>query len=200
MNSIASRQQPASTVSGSTMTPQQMFSELQKKDGNDIKAIQVALKNAGHKVAVNGKVTPGFFTTYWKTYNEAKGYYAGTGQQWNDAAFATYLVQSEVDRGGSGSGGAYTTIASPTAAKALINAVFEDQLGRTASKDEVKKYTAMVQKAQRANPTYSSGGVTSGGINEQQFLIDKIANSDDATQNRALTAFDALARLLGSGS
>lgn len=203
MDSINARQK-ASTVStpSPALTPQMMFENLKKQDSNAIKNIQAALKNAGHQVAVNGKVTPKFFTTYWKVYNDARGYTLGTGQQWDDsgAAFAAYLEQEKLDRMGSGSGGASTRISDPTSAKALINAVFEDQLGRTASNDEVKKYTAMIQKAQRNNPTYTSGGVTTGGINEQQFLIDQVTDSDEATQNRALSAFDTLAKLLGGGS
>lgn len=177
-----------------------VWADLNKKDANTVKAIASALNNAGYRVPTSGKVTPAFFTQYMKAMSEAQAFtVAVKNENFSESAFATFLTEKAADNSGSG-GGASVRIASATDAAALINAVFKDQLGRTASKDEVKKYTSMIQQAERRNPVMSNGGVTSGGINEQQFLIDQIAESDEATQNRALTAFDALAKMLGSGA
>jgi hypothetical protein len=64
-----------------------------------------------------------------------------------------------------------------TTAQALITAVMQDQVGRGPSKAELKKYTQAVQRAQRTAPTTT---ITTGGINEQQFLINEIAGTDEA--------------------
>jgi hypothetical protein len=87
----------------------------------------------------------------------------------------------------------------------LIDAIFKDTLGRKASSKEILKYTKAIQTAQKASPTvtrYStSGGVTSatttGGINEQQYLIDQIAGTDEAKANQVLGYYQTFMNALG---
>lgn len=197
--------QQGSTITAPLLTPKQAYDNLSAMDSNMVKNIAAALNNAGYKVPTSGKVTAKFFENYWKAYGDAMTFYGGTGQIQpgtgvNEAQFSQFLADAYNDRAAGGGSNSRVGIINPTAAKALINAVFSDQLGRTASNAEIKKYTAAIQKAERGNPVNYSGGVTSGGIDEQQFLIDQIADSDEATQNRALTAFDVLGKLLGSGA
>lgn len=209
MASINARKQ-ASTLSstGGVLTPQMVFEDLKKKSPEQIKAIQLALKNAGKRVQVTGKVTPKFFTEYWTTYNEAKGYVLGTGQQWNDQAFATYLVDSQMDvnpSGGAGGSGSTlsTSVSNPTAAKDLINKVVNDTLGRGATKDEVKKWTEYLNAKERKNPTkttVSGSNVTvTGGLDREQLLVDQLAGTDEAKRNRALEAYTYLLQVMGGG-
>lgn len=92
-----------------------------------------------------------------------------------------------------------------TDAKKLIDAVIQDQLGRKASADEVKKYTSMIQAAQKKSPTVTTyktvGGVqtatTTGGINEQQYLLDRIAGTDEAKANKVLGFYETFMNALG---
>jgi len=62
------------------------------------------------------------------------------------------------------------TISSPTAASALINSVFQAELGRDANASEIKKYTEQLNAAERKNPSKTVKGITSGGLNKTEFL------------------------------
>jgi len=96
-------------------------------------------------------------------------------------------------------------ISDETTARTLINAVLEDAIGRGATKEELKKYTLALQKAQRAAPTvttYSTAGdvqtaTTTGGINEEEFLIQQIAGTDEAKANKVFNYYDAFKTALG---
>lgn len=90
-------------------------------------------------------------------------------------------------------------------ARTLINAVLEDAIGRGATKEELKKYTLALQKAQKAAPTvttYSTAGdvqtaTTTTGIDEEQFLIQQIAGTDEAKANKVFNYYDAFKTALG---
>jgi hypothetical protein len=90
-------------------------------------------------------------------------------------------------------------------ARTLINAVLEDAIGRGATKEELKKYTLALQKAQKAAPTvttYSTDGdvqtsTTTTGINEEEFLIQQIAGTDEAKANKVFNYYDAFKTALG---
>jgi hypothetical protein len=96
-------------------------------------------------------------------------------------------------------------ISDETTARRLINAVLEDAIGRGATKEELKKYTLALQKAQREAPTvttYSTAGdiqtaTTTGGINEEEFLIQQIAGTDEAKANKVFNYYDAFKTALG---
>jgi len=96
-------------------------------------------------------------------------------------------------------------ISDETTARTLINAVLEDAIGRGATKEELKKYTLALQKAQKAAPTvttYSTAGdvqtaTTTTGINEEQFLIQQIAGTDEAKANKVFNYYDAFKTALG---
>ena len=81
-----------------------------------------------------------------------------------------------------------------TTAQALITAVMQDQVGRGPSKAELKKYTQAVQRAQRTAPTTT---ITTGGINEQQFLINEIAGTDEAQAQKVKSFYDVFKQAIG---
>lgn len=116
--------------------------------------------------------------------------------------------------GGSGGGGGPTSgvskatrISNTTEAAALIQSIIQDTLGRKATAAELKKYTASLQAAQKKAPTvtkYTSAGTsqtsqTTGGINEQQYLIDKISGTDEAKANKVLGFYETFMNALGGG-
>ena len=105
-----------------------------------------------------------------------------------------------------------------TTAEALVTAVMQDQVGRGPSKAELKKYTQALQKAQAAAPTttvttsragattspitgeVTSGATTSkttGGINEQQFLINEISGTDEARAQKVKSFYDVFKQAIG---
>ena len=96
-------------------------------------------------------------------------------------------------------------IADETRARTLINAVLQDTVGRGATKEELKKYTSLLQQAQRDAPTVlttdRSGDVatyeTTGGLDETQFLIQEISGTDEAKANKVFSYYDAFKNALG---
>lgn len=77
-----------------------------------------------------------------------------------------------------------TTVASPpqsyvssaTQAKGDINKIFGDLLGRQASEKELKALTSILNDAQKKNPSKYVDGVTYGGLDKEQFLIDLVTS------------------------
>lgn len=179
------------------------------------KQLAIALKNAGYRVPTNGAYSDSLLSAFSKASLAAQTQAQMLGMPYNSSMFSTYLAQETQARaatagaaGGPKSGkNIQTRISTETDAKALINAVIRDQLGRDASKEEIAKYTTALQKAQAKAPvttTYTTkGGVTTskttGGINEQQYLLDKISGGDEAKANRALGFYETFMNALGRG-
>lgn len=98
-----------------------------------------------------------------------------------------------------------TRLSDATTAEALVTAVMQDQVGRGPSKAELKKYTQALQKAQAAAPTTTvttgapatSTSQTTGGINEQQFLINEIAGTDEAQAQKVKSFYDVFKQAIG---
>ena len=90
-----------------------------------------------------------------------------------------------------------------TAAR-LVNAVFANELGRKATKQELAKYTSMIQAAQAKTPQVTTyNGVdtqvrtTTGGVNPEQMLIEQIAGTDEAKANRASNFYALFKQAIG---
>jgi hypothetical protein len=96
---------------------------------------------------------------------------------------------------------------SDTDARALINDVITNLMGRGASDEEYEKLVPLVQKKQRKNPQLTSTTTdaegktvatkTKTGINEQQFLIEKLSQKDEAKATRILSYYDAFKQAIG---
>ncbi len=96
---------------------------------------------------------------------------------------------------------------SDTDARALINDVITSLMGRGASDEEYAKLVPLVQKKQRKNPALVSTTTdaegktiatkTKTGINEQQFLIEKLSQRDEAKATRILSYYDAFKQAIG---
>ena len=96
---------------------------------------------------------------------------------------------------------------SDTDARALINDVVTSLMGRGASDEEYTKLVPLVQKKQRKNPALVSTTTdaegktiatkTKTGINEQQFLIEKLSQRDEAKATRILSYYDAFKQAIG---
>jgi hypothetical protein len=67
-------------------------------------------------------------------------------------------------------------VSSPSQAKGDINKIFGDLLGRQASEKELTALTAILNDAQKKNPSKYVDGVTYGGLDKEQFLIDLITS------------------------
>ena len=189
-----------------TTTANQDASILYNMSDADRKILAQRLKNAGYKVAVTGKYSDKLLSAYSTASMRAALQSQMVGQQFTVGQYLDQEAAAKLAEGGSGpSVRKETRISDQTTAKALIDAIFQDTLGRKASGKEILKYTSALQKAQKAAPTVTtyatSGGTTSatttGGINEQQYLIDQIAGTDEAKSNQVLGYYKAFMNALG---
>jgi len=116
-------------------------------------------------------------------------------------------LASDPDVEGSGGSGAIrnqsqTYTYSATQSAKVLDAVSKELLGRELTTKEKKKYSSLLNAAQRANPSRTSGigtgaTTTQGGLDEQQFLTDKIAGTDEAKTAKANDAYSILMEELG---
>lgn len=188
------------------VTANQDASILYNMPEADRKILAQRLKNAGYKVPVSGKYSDKLLSAYSTASMKAALQSQMVGQPFT---VGQYLDQEAAAKIAEGSGGPSvrkeTRISDQTTAKALIDAIFQDTLGRKASGKEILKYTSALQKAQKSAPTVTtyttSGGTTSatttGGINEQQYLIDQIAGTDEAKSNQVLGYYKTFMDALG---
>ncbi len=168
------------------------------------------LKAAGYyKGKITDKYTPALQNAFTKA-EEARLSISAVRPMSRDA-----FLQETVALGGTGGGtggptsgvSKSTRVSNTTEATALIQSIIQDTLGRKATAAELKKYTASLQAAQKAAPTvtkYTNAGTsqtsqTTGGINEQQYLIDKISGTDEAKANKVLGFYETFMNALGGG-
>lgn len=93
----------------------------------------------------------------------------------------------------------YVTSASQTAK--LLDTVAEDLLGRKLNKAEKKKYTELINQQQKKQPAVQTTGKgfvsTRGGVDEGQFITEKIGATAEAKTNRATDAYKIMLEELG---
>lgn len=187
--------------------------ELYNMDKRQRQQIAVALKSAGYRVPTNGTFTNNLLVAYNDALQTAQLQAAQLGQQFSSQFFTNYLANEAAGRGG-GAGGDGTSITEQESvitkanAKNIINKVFEDQLGRSATDEEIAKYTATFKKKAAAKPTITTTttagkrtkistepGFTTGRA--EQYLVDKIAQTDEAKAGQVLDYYQAFMRKLG---
>lgn len=193
---------------GLTTTANEDAVELYNLSEQDRKIIAQRLKNAGYKVSVSGKYSDKLLAAYSSASQKAALQSSLIGQVFTVGQYLDQEAAARIAEGGVGGGPSVrkeTRISDQTTAKALIDAIFQDTLGRKASGKEILKYTKNLQAAQKAAPTvttYSTSvgttsATTTGGINEQQYLIDQIAGTDEAKSNQVLGYYKAFMDALG---
>ena len=189
------------------VTANQDASILYNMSDADRKILAQRLKNAGYKVSVTGKYSDKLLSAYSTASMKAALQSQMIGQAFTVGQYLDQEAAAKIAEGGTGGPKVRkeTRISDQTTAKALIDAIFQDTLGRKASGKEILKYTSALQKAQKAAPTitsYSTSGgtttsTTTGGINEQQYLIDQIAGTDEAKTNQVLGYYKTFMDALG---
>ena len=116
------------------------------------------------------------------------------------------LVDLIASGGAEGDGAGPTTtrqtyITSPTQTAKLLDTVAEDLLERKLTKAEKAKYLKMINQEQRRQPAIQTTGqgftTTKGGVDEQQFIEEKIAGTAEAKTARATDAYTVMLQELG---
>jgi hypothetical protein len=119
-------------------------------------------------------------------------------------------LATEGEGAGEGADGTYISesisVLTDDKAKALIDAVIQDQLGRKANAAEVARYTKLVKKAQKAAPSVSTtirsgkktSTTTTGGFDAGQYLLDQVSGTDEAKANKVLGFYETFMKALGA--
>jgi hypothetical protein len=172
--------------------------------------LQVAnlLKRAGY---YTGKVTTDFIRLQ-DSIVKAEGDLAKISPYEPNLDRNTFYVQQAKAREAAGGGGegkpdtiVSRTISSETGAARILEAIEQDFPFLELTAKQRKKYIDMVRKEQAkgssaTTTTYSEDGsqrVTRGGIDEEQFLIEKISDSNPGRASKVIEGYDILTKLLG---
>lgn len=138
-------------------------------------------KNFGYSGPVDGTPSKDFLPALNNAYTQR----AQLPELWRGTDFRSFLTNPTVagfgSTGGAGGTGAanlpYASIASASQAKSAINQIFQQELGRDATADEIKKLYPELKAAQAANPSKQKivNGVRQsiGGLDVGQWIVDK---------------------------
>ena len=204
----------SSTQASGAGTASPVAVELYNMDKRSRQQIAVALKSAGYRVPTSGVFTDKLLTAYQTALQSAQLQAAQLGQPFSSTYFTNYLANEAAGVAATGAGKDGTAITEQESvitkanAKNIINKVFEDQLGRSATDAEIAKYTATFKEKAAAQPTITTTttagkktkistkpGFTTGRA--EQYLVDKIAGTDEAKAGQVLNYYQSFMRKLG---
>lgn len=95
-----------------------------------------------------------------------------------------YALNGKSGGGAGGEGGPVVSISSPTEAAAYINSAFRSLLGRYATSAEIKELRPLLNAAEKKNPSRTVNGVSTGGLNRDQFLLDIVTKRPEYVQRK----------------
>lgn len=210
----ARRQAAATAATGSeqnaTVTGEETFTAFAKalsQVSPTIRAkIAQQLKDAG---IYRGKVSGDFNNRFYDALIEAEKRRAQLATIVDVPNRYDFIASLATEGDGAGADGVGITetlrISTPEQVKPLVDAVIMDQLGRKATDAEIRRYTKMIRKAQKAQPTVTTTkkvgdrivSTTTGGFDSGQYLIDQISGTDEAKANRVLGFYETFLRALG---
>ena len=203
---------PATQTSGSATSSEVAFDVFVKnisQASNEARlALAERLKEAGiWKGKVSSKFDLKYYTALAKLEEKYQGQVALDKMVGATTPTARYdVLTSIISGGGDGDGDGptttrqtYVTSASQTAK--LLNTIAVDLLERNLTKAEQAKYLKMINAEQRKQPSVQTAGkgfvTTKGGIDEQQFITEKLQATDEAKTVRATDAYTILMKELG---
>ena len=172
-------------------------------------ALAQQLKTAG---LYSGKVSANFDTKYYTALTKLEAAYqqqvainkiVGSTATLGRYDILANLLSEGDDTGVTGAPKTtrQTYITSPTQTAKLLDTVAEDLLGRKLTKAEKNKYTQLINKEQKKQPSIQTTGkgfvTTRGGVDEQQFIEEKIGATAEAKTNRATDAYSVMMQELG---
>ena len=143
------------------------------------------LNAAGFKVPKTGVYNDQLRDAYQQAIlaNQARS------QEWKEEiSFGKFLDLKKTETAAiQGLGGGATTsvsISSPSEAAGYINQTFQALLGRYATPEEIKALTPKLNKAEKANPSRTLNGVSTGGLDRGQFLSEVVLATPEYKQRK----------------
>lgn len=206
----AARARTVGTEQNATVAGEETFTLFAKalsQSSPTIRAkIAQQLKDAG---IYRGKVSGEFNNRFYDALIEAEKRRAELATVIDVPDRYDFIAGLAVEGEGGDSGPSVTeslTLLTDDKAKALIDAVIQDQLGRKANAAEVARYTKLVRKAQKASPSVTTaqkvGGrtkvTTTGGFDAGQYLLDQVSGTDEGKANKVLGFYETFMRALGA--
>jgi hypothetical protein len=202
---------PATQTSGSATSSEVAFDVFVKgisQASNEARlALAERLKEAGiWKGKVSSKFDLKYYTALAKLEEKYQGQVALDKMVGSTTPTARYDVLTSIISGGDEDDDGptttrqtYVTSASQTAK--LLNTVAVDLLERNLTKAEQAKYLKMINAEQRKQPSIQTAGkgfvTTKGGVDEQQFITEKLQATSEAKNVRATDAYTILMKELG---
>ena len=202
---------PATQTSGSATSSEVAFDVFVKNisQASDEARLALAerLKEAGiWKGKVSSKFDLKYYTALAKLEEKYQGQVALDKMVGATVPTQRYdVLTSIISGGGDGDGGptttrqTYVTSASQTAK--LLNAVAVDLLERDLTKAEQAKYLKMINAEQRKQPSVQTSGkgftTTLGGVDEEQFIKEKLQATSEAKNVRATDAYAIMMQEFG---
>jgi hypothetical protein len=192
---------------------QNFVNAVSKASESTRKTIAQQLKDANfYKGKVTGEFNVGFYsalTAFGAKFSDEQKFAVQFNQP--KISITDYLAKLGAEGSSSGSGGGdgnagptttrqtYVTSASQTAK--LLDTVAQDLLERKLTSAEKAKYLKLINAEQKSKPSINVRGKgysnTTGGVDEQQFITDKIAATDEAKTVRATDAYAIMMQELG---
>lgn len=176
-------------------------------------ALAQQLKNAGFWT---GKINSDFNMDYYKSLVKLEEAYSKqatlnkivgtTAPKRLDVLRDTIVSVAAGGAGGASGGGGPTTtrqtyVTSQTQTAKILETVAKDLLGRSLTKAEKAKYQKLINAEQKRQPAVNVSGKgfsrTTGGVDEEQFITEKIAGTAEAKTNQASDAYTILMQELG---
>lgn len=171
-------------------------------DANDQQRLTIAnqLKKAGY---YKGKATGAFNAKLVTAVTNAEQEIAMLKPFVGDVDRLTFYVQKSKEEG-DGRVTRQRYISTEQTISRTLDDIAKDLLGRTLSDKEKAKYSKRLMAEQKKASSdvvtsYTEGGMatTTGGLDESQFLIEQISQTDEAKANRALKGYDIMLNMLG---
>jgi hypothetical protein len=201
---------PATQTSGSATSSEVAFDVFVKnisQASNEARlALAERLKEAG---LWKGKVSSAFDLKYYtalaKLEEKYQGQVALDKMVGATAPTQRYDVLTSIISTGEGEDGPTTTtqtyITSPSQTAKLLDTIAVDLLERKLTDAEKAKYLKMINAEQRRQPSVQTQGegfvTTKGGVDEQQFITEKLEATGEAQNVRATDAYTILMKELG---
>jgi len=141
-----------------------------------LKELALGLNRAyGLSLPVDGRYSPDLKSAYLKALSDNLVRSLDFNRTIPFAEFLITAGNEGTYKSGAGAGPTMTgSISDPTKAAGLINSAFKTQLQRDPTAAEVAKYTKILNNAEKKNPFKTVKGITTGGLDKEQFLIGEI--------------------------
>lgn len=150
------------------------------------KTLAVNLNRAyGTNLPVDGRYSPDLKNAYLKALSDNLVRSLDFNRTIPFEEFLVVAGNEGTYKSGEGAGPSLSgSVSDPTKAAAIINNVFKAELNRDPTVDEVAKFTKLLNSAEKKNPFKTVKGITTGGLDKEQFIKEQVSKLPEFTQKK----------------